>query len=92
MDIPFLESCPDVLTATKYRLIADGLFGFSFKPSVRDTFKDVMNLMAETDIPIVSVDIPSGWNVETGPEDEKSIKPYMLISLTGGRRFSFIFP
>lgn len=39
MDIPFLDSCPDILTVTKYRLIADGLFGFSFKPPVRDSKK-----------------------------------------------------
>jgi NAD(P)H-hydrate epimerase len=83
MDIPFLEACPDVLTVTKYRLIADGLFGFSFKPPVRDSFKEIMNLMVETEVPIVSIDIPSGWNVETGPEGENSIKPQMLISLTG---------
>lgn len=85
MDIPFLDACPDELTVSKYRLIADGLFGFSFKPPVRETFKDVMNLMVETDVPIVSVDIPSGWNVETGPEGENSIKPFMLISLTGDK-------
>lgn len=83
MDIPFLDACPDVITSTKYRLIADGLFGFSFKPPVRETFKDVMALMSETELPIVSIDIPSGWNVENGPEGENSIKPKMLISLTG---------
>jgi hydroxyethylthiazole kinase-like uncharacterized protein yjeF len=87
MDIPFLDACPDVLTATKYKLIADGLFGFSFKPPVRESFRDVMSLMIETDVPIVSVDIPSGWNVETGPEGENSIKPHMLISLTGTESF-----
>lgn len=83
MDIPFLETCPDVLTVTKYRFIVDGLFGFSFRPPVREAFLDVMNLMTETDKPIVSIDIPSGWNVETGPEGETFIKPQILISLTG---------
>lgn len=83
MDIPFLDSSPDVLTATKYRLIVDGLFGFSFKPPVRDAFKDVMSLLTETDVLIASIDIPSGWNVETGPEGDKFIKPNLLISLTG---------
>lgn len=82
MDIKFLENCPDVLTVEKFRLIVDALFGFSFKPPIRDDFKDVMNLMVETEIPICSVDIPSGWNVERGPESENSINPYMLISLT----------
>jgi len=83
MDIPFLNACPDLLSVSKYQLIADGLFGFSFKPPVRDTFRETMNLLMTTEIPIISIDIPSGWDVETGPEDGHSIKPQMLISLTG---------
>ena len=83
MDIPFLKACPDVLAVTKYRLIVDGVFGFSFKPPVRETFKDIVNLLTQTNVPVVSIDIPSGWNVVTGPEDENSINPFMLISLTG---------
>lgn len=84
MDIPFIDTCPDILTATRYKLIVDGLFGFSFKPPVREAFKDVMDLMTSSDLPVVSIDIPSGWNVENGPPDgEKFIKPQVLISLTG---------
>ena len=83
MGISFMETCPDTMEATKYRLIVDGIFGFSFIPPVRETFKDIINLMTTTKVPIVSVDVPSGWNVGTGPEGENSIKPYMLISLTG---------
>lgn len=90
MDIPFLETCPDVLTVTKYRFIVDGLFGFSFKPPVRETFQDLMNLLTETDVPVVSIDIPSGWNVVTGPEGETFIKPQLLISLTGKLHLIFI--
>lgn len=86
MDIPFLGACPDILTASKYRLIVDGLFGFSFKPPVRESFKDIMNLLTESD-KVVSIDIPSGWHVENGPINETHIKPYMLISLTGKLRY-----
>lgn len=42
-----------------------------------------MNLMLAAKIPIISIDIPSGWNVEKGPEDVNHILPNMLISLTG---------
>lgn len=82
MDIPFLDSCPDVEASSKYRLIADGLFGFSFKPPVRETFMDVMKLMCHSKSPVCCIDIPSGWNVENGPGEGDVIKPYMLISLT----------
>lgn len=81
MDIPFLETC--TVDANKYGLIVDSLFGFSFKPPVRESFADVMNLLTSTEVPVVSVDIPSGWDVENGPIGDKFIKPHMLISLTG---------
>lgn len=87
MDIPFIDTCPDTLTAMKYKLIVDGLFGFSFKPPVREAFKDIMDLMTSSDLPVVSIDIPSGWNVETGPVGEKFVKPTLLISLTGKKSF-----
>jgi NAD(P)H-hydrate epimerase len=32
--------------------------------------------------PVVSVDIPSGWNVEKGNETGAGLEPAMLISLT----------
>ncbi|CAO1430353.1 unnamed protein product [Diamesa hyperborea] len=83
MGIEILESCPDKDTVMSYQLIADALFGFSFKPPIRDSFIDVMSLMIETKVPIASVDIPSGWDVENGPSDDgKSFSPYLLISLT----------
>jgi NAD(P)H-hydrate repair Nnr-like enzyme with NAD(P)H-hydrate epimerase domain len=36
------------------------LFGFSFKPPVRPTFASVIETLRKVDIPICSVDIPSG--------------------------------
>jgi NAD(P)H-hydrate epimerase len=86
-DIKFLDECPTLETASKYRFIVDGLFGFSFKPPVRPAFQSIMDLMNETKVKICSIDIPSGWNVENGPDvNSKSINPYMLISLTAPKK------
>lgn len=66
-------------------IIIDSLFGFSFKPPIRDPFNDVIAYLATTKprAPIVSVDIPSGWDVDNGPSpDAPNIDPEMLISLT----------
>lgn len=83
MGIDFIEECPTLEVANeKYSLIVDGLFGFSFKPPVRDAFVPIITLMRETKVLIASVDIPSGWDVEKGPTEENCIKPELLISLT----------
>jgi len=47
-------------------VILDAIFGFSFKPPVRAPFDAVLPLIALSGKPIVSVDIPSGWDVEKG--------------------------
>jgi len=64
-------------------VILDAIFGFSFKGPVRPPFDQVIRLIQGSDKPIVSVDIPSGWDVETGASAEGPvIVPDVLVSLT----------
>ncbi|XP_012217398.1 NAD(P)H-hydrate epimerase [Linepithema humile] len=86
-DIPILENqyiekAMDLTILHKYTIIIDALLGFSFKPPVREPFVCIINMLKNTTIPICSIDIPSGWDVENGPSEEDAIKPQMLISLT----------
>ncbi|KAJ2683004.1 hypothetical protein GGH99_004516 [Coemansia sp. RSA 1285] len=41
-------------------VVVDAIFGFSFKGSARPPFDNVLEVLRDTDKPIVSVDIPSG--------------------------------
>jgi NAD(P)H-hydrate epimerase len=69
-------------------VILDAIFGFSFKGPVRAPFDAALKLVAGSVLPIVSVDIPSGWDVETGREGldlgegVPALDPDVLISLT----------
>lgn len=63
-------------------VILDAIFGFSFKGPVRAPFDEVLPLISSSHKPIVSVDIPSGWDVENGNEDGVGFDPDVLISLT----------
>ncbi|KAI4459721.1 nad(p)h-hydrate epimerase [Holotrichia oblita] len=82
MNIPIIDQLPNEAEYDKYGLIVDALFGFSFKPPVRSNFIPVMDFMKRSKIPVISIDIPSGWDVEKGEPEEGGIKPEMLISLT----------
>lgn len=82
LGIEILENLPDDFE-DKYDQIVDAIFGYSFKGDVRSPFDKILNLLAKTKLPISSVDIPSGWDVEKGPvEGRVDINPKMLISLT----------
>ncbi|XP_001354421.4 NAD(P)H-hydrate epimerase [Drosophila pseudoobscura] len=83
MEIPSVKKCPSVSDAEEdYDLILDALFGFGFKPPVREDFVPLVKMMQETKVPIASVDIPSGWDVEKGKQSECDFEPKLLISLT----------
>lgn len=63
-------------------VILDAIFGFSFKGPVRPPFDDALPLLTNSKLPIVSVDIPSGWDVEAGKIEALGLEPDVLVSLT----------
>lgn len=67
-------------------VILDAIFGFSFKGPVRAPFDEVLPLISASKKPIVSVDIPSGWDVEKGNEEGVGIVPDVLVSLTAPKQ------
>lgn len=83
LHIPFTSDFLSQLSQTDY--IIDSIFGFSFSGEVREPFPSVISALASTKIPVLAVDAPSSWNIETGPPDEgpgKEYNPDALISLT----------
>ncbi|XP_040564624.1 NAD(P)H-hydrate epimerase [Lepeophtheirus salmonis] len=80
-----------ILNDLNVDVILDALFGFSFKPPVRESFQDIMRDMQESKKPIISVDIPSGWDVEKGPLGSDSLCPSVLISLSAPKKCSLFF-
>lgn len=90
MEIPFLTEMPEAKVIDEaYNLVIDAIFGFSFKGSVREPFASIVNVLKETTVPIASIDIPSGWDVEQGSAD--GLQPDMLISLTAPKKSANLF-
>lgn len=75
------DSLRDVLARSD--VILDAIFGFSFKGPVRSPFDDALKLIAESRLPVVSVDMPSGWEIDGGkPKNGFALEPDVLVSLT----------
>ena len=64
-----------------YDIIVDALFGFSFKGEIRQPFKTIIEAMKKFENKIISVDIPSGFDIDKGNIFDTFI-PKGLISLT----------
>ncbi|KAF7348257.1 NAD(P)H-hydrate epimerase [Mycena sanguinolenta] len=84
MSIPTLPEGEESLrTALKSSdVILDAIFGFSFKGPIRPPFDSALPLLSASGLPIVSVDIPSGWDVEAGNDAGVGLNPDVLVSLT----------
>lgn len=70
-----------------FLISAKAIFGFSFKGTPREPFlqilKDMTRMQKEQATKIISVDVPSGWNVDEGIiENTETFYPDVLISLT----------
>ncbi|XP_034016389.1 NAD(P)H-hydrate epimerase [Thalassophryne amazonica] len=90
MEIPFLTEMPEAdVIDEAYNLVIDAIFGFSFKGAVREPFGAILNVLKKTTVPIASIDIPSGWDVEHGSAD--GLQPDMLISLTAPKKSASLF-
>ncbi|WFD27735.1 NAD(P)H-hydrate epimerase [Malassezia nana] len=86
-------------TVSASDIVLDAIFGFSFKGEPRDPFKSALEHMitaqkGASSVPIVSVDIPSSWNVDLGPNTSdiaQKFMPNVLVSLTAPKSGSQFF-
>lgn len=84
LEIPILESFPESLG--EYDLIIDALFGYSFQGPAKSPSNEIITKLALSPIPVLSVDIPSGWHVELGDIYHTSFNPAAVISLTAPKK------
>jgi NAD(P)H-hydrate epimerase len=99
--ISMVEQMPPKDEIDSYDAIVDAIFGFSFKGAPREPFGTILHQLkeaqeADNNQIIISVDVPSGWNVDEGDMANTGFVPDVLISLTapklctkefGGRHF-----
>ncbi|KAJ1310027.1 hypothetical protein OPQ81_006780 [Rhizoctonia solani] len=97
LHIPTSPELPEASAfKSSYDVILDAIFGFSFKPPARAPFDTALRLIKQSGLPIVSVDIPSGWDVDNGPQEVKTegdkegtleaLRPEVLVSLTAPKQ------
>lgn len=90
LSVRFIED--DALESTvnsETNVVLDSIFGFSFHGEPHEPFRRALEVLIraqkERSVPIVSVDIPSSWNVDEGQNTSdiaKQFNPNVLVSLT----------
>jgi NAD(P)H-hydrate epimerase len=66
MNIPILDHLPKNWV-DESSLVVDAIFGFSFHGEPREPFATILTeIVEQSRVPVISVDVPSGWNVDEG--------------------------
>nr|XP_012596879.1 yjeF N-terminal domain-containing protein 3 isoform X2 [Microcebus murinus] len=89
MDIPFLSYLPTEvqLINEAYGLVVDAVLGPGVEPGeVGGPCTRALATLKLLSIPLVSLDIPSGWDAETGGDAEDGLRPDVLVSLAAPKR------
>jgi NAD(P)H-hydrate repair Nnr-like enzyme with NAD(P)H-hydrate epimerase domain len=50
--------------------VIDALFGFGFSGAPRPPYGALIASLAQLDLPVLSIDVPSGWGVDGASETE----------------------
>lgn len=70
-----------------FDVVVDALLGTGFDGGdIRSHYWSVFEMLISTDLPIASVDVPSGWDLTLGPREidltaDTFVKPELLVSL-----------
>ncbi|XP_062251747.1 yjeF N-terminal domain-containing 3 [Platichthys flesus] len=91
MDIPSLSYLPQrSLINDAYNLVIDAMLGpESDWSNIKEPYSGILVTLKQVKIPIASVDVPSGWDIEEPSQD--GINPDVLISLTAPKKCAMNF-
>jgi len=98
LKIPIYE-IPDVSLFSKYQphikqndVLIDAILGTGLKSDVRGYFKEVIDFINNSNIPVFSVDMPSGLNSDTGEICGKCIQAEITATFGFPKTGHFLYP
>ncbi len=71
---------------TRPEWIVDGLFGIGLNRPLDDSWRKIVGAINDSDIPVLSVDTPSGLNADTGAVEGATINATITLTLGAPKR------
>ena len=90
--LPFLDVRSREELAASYDMVVDAILGFSAHGALRAPYDTIIGAVNASSLPVVCIDIPSGWDVDEGDVRKEGIcNADMLISLTAPKACARFF-
>jgi len=82
----WIDFCPG------HDLLVDAIFGTGIRGAVEGIAEDVILWMNQSDIPVLSVDIPSGVQADNGAVDSVAVNADVTVTFAAYKRGLLLFP
>jgi len=80
--IDFVDQLPSESELNSFTYIVDAIFGINFAAGeIKLPFDSIIKVLKNVKPPIVSIDIPAGWDVEKGNAQGLGFHPAVLVSI-----------
>jgi NAD(P)H-hydrate epimerase len=89
-DIEYIEKCPEI--DSKPDLVVDAMLGTGVKDALRGVFADMATEINSWHVPVLSVDIPTGVDADTGKVDGPCVKATHTATMALKKRGLILFP
>ena len=86
---------PDEIHPAEYDLIGDALLGTGFRGEVEGDVANVIgriNLAWESEVPVVSADVPSGVNADTGAVNGPAVRATRTVTFAAPKMGLLLYP
>jgi NAD(P)H-hydrate epimerase len=80
MQLPWQPATPDLIAGTSAVLLIDAIFGTGLTAAPRDPFPAIVEAMAASRIPVLSIDLPSGLDCDTGQPPGACVRATQTIT------------
>ncbi|MFC3095208.1 NAD(P)H-hydrate dehydratase [Alteromonas sediminis] len=67
----------------KADIVIDALLGTGITTAIRNEFADIIDAVNEAEVPVVSIDVPSGLDANTGESKGRCIQADVTVTLVG---------
>jgi NAD(P)H-hydrate epimerase len=84
--IKWVKSVKDLSGITKSKLIIDALFGIGLNSPVKGFYLEVINAMNKSNVPILSIDVPSGLNADTGKALGAAVQAKKIVTFVAPKK------
>ena len=77
---------------SSYNAIIDAIFGIGLSREIRDTYRSLIHQMNDSGVLVISADIPSGIDADTGTVHGVAVKADVTVSFGYGKPGLYLYP